>query len=366
MLKHAMQFVFIILIMTLGGCTQVCVEQGIKPIFLPNFLFGGIISEPYDKRWSEEGGLKYFIDKAESWDSDALGFPAGSENHYKVFDDNGHQQLLHYITVPQETLLHPSPKGTVIYLAGWGGYWSDLTFDDIGYRDLIDNLRQDGYALLLVDLRGHGLSEASIPYKAASTYGDRDVSDLTLLLNDIGDELARPLLTVGHSYGASAGTLLAIKNPDVVASVNLAGLSTIDNVMQSVRGAAMQINQSPDLNLVSDSTLALLDFCEAQTGFLDALLSKAESDYNFDRNGSDITKLSSDALDVPMLLVGATKDTNVPIENLYQIKDSRSGSDVVRVIVYEDCNHVSFLNKGTLLTQVSLFLNAVVSGNTPP
>ncbi|RXJ71994.1 hypothetical protein CS022_18520 [Veronia nyctiphanis] len=176
--------------------------------------------------------------------------------------------------------------------------------------------------------------------------------DINYLLTDIGGTLIKPLVVAGHSYGASAGSLLAIKNPDVKASINFSGLSSIDNVMQAVRAVA------PDKDRV--------DMCTNQPGFLDALLSRAESDYFFKREDSSITNLGSEGLDVPILLVGGTKDENVPIENLRQIEDSRQGSDVVRTAVYKDCNHGSYLHLDETYNIVTSFMSAVVDGQPMP
>ena len=112
-----------------------------------------------------------------------------------------------------------------------------------------------------------------------------------------------------------------------------------------------------------------VDMCNNQPGFLDALLSRAESNYFFKREDSSITNLGSEGLDVPILLVGGTKDENVPIENLRQIEDSRQGSDVVRTAVFKDCNHWFYFNLfpfNETYDIITSFMSAVVDEQPMP
>ncbi|MFD2176256.1 alpha/beta fold hydrolase [Veronia pacifica] len=354
MLKQITRLVAVTLLLTLGGCTQICVEQGIKPIFLPRFITQGLDQAKYEAPWQEGNGLSYFINQAESWRPDDYQYPEGTLNEYIIIEYDGYQQLIRYLIVPQDKELHPTAKGTLMLLQGWSGAWL-YPFDKQSYLNRTGQLaRELGMELLLVDLRGHGMSEASKPYKAASTYGDKDVDDLTKLLQRLGSRISKPVMVAGHSYGASSGTLLAIKNPDVVASINMSGLSSIDNVLQAVKGAVSDLAPESE---------GLLDFCSVQTGFLPALLTRAEKEYDFDRKGSSITALGQQGKEVPLLLIGGSDDLNVPIENLHQIKQSRPNPDNVKTVVYEKCDHGSYLPLDTMYDHIRFFLTSVLTDN---
>ncbi|RXJ71992.1 hypothetical protein CS022_18510 [Veronia nyctiphanis] len=362
MFKRSTKIILAAWLLMLGGCTErtelkdLCADEETKHIFLPNYYNAGKDEKAYEALWQFDDPIQPyirldllpFVQRVQKFD--LSGFPSGSKSDYKIITYDEYEQLIHYIKVPNNPLLGISPKGTVIMLQGWSGNWNKYQGNYL--NPMAEHFRRLGYELLLVNLRGHGLSEASKPYTAASTYGANDVLDINALLADIGGSLTKPLVVAGHSYGASAGTLLAIKNPDVKASINFSGLSTIDNVIQAVRAVA------PDKEKV--------DMCTNQSGFLDALLSRAELDYFFKREDSSITNLGSESLDVPILLVGGTKDENVPIENLRQIEDSRQGSDVVRTAVYEDCDHWSYFNLNKTYEIVASFMSAVVDEQPMP
>ncbi|WP_145964526.1 alpha/beta fold hydrolase [Veronia nyctiphanis] len=149
----------------LGGCTQLCVDEGIKPIFLPNYFNTGMDDKAYEALWQNDGpvqpyinlGLLPFIQRAETFELE--GFPSGSKSGYKIIGHEGYEQLIHYIKVPNNSLARILPKGTVIMLQGWSGNWNKYQGNYL--TPMAEHFRRLGYELLLINLRGHGLSEAS-------------------------------------------------------------------------------------------------------------------------------------------------------------------------------------------------------------
>ena len=75
------------------------------------------------------------------------------------------------------------------------------------YRFLALPLREAGYRVATIDLRGHGDSDATF-----SSYGDVETADdIIALLDDLGG----PAVLVGNSMGAGSVVLVAAKRPDL-------------------------------------------------------------------------------------------------------------------------------------------------------
>lgn len=83
------------------------------------------------------------------------------------------------------------------------------------YRFLAPSLREAGFRVACIDLRGHGDSDATFV-----TYGDEETaSDVLALI----DELGGPAIVIGNSMGAGSATLAAAQRPDLVVGLGLLG-----------------------------------------------------------------------------------------------------------------------------------------------
>jgi pimeloyl-ACP methyl ester carboxylesterase len=81
------------------------------------------------------------------------------------------------------------------------------------YRDLEAPLVEAGYRVAVMDVRGHGDSDADV-----RDVGDRATAgDIAALV----DELGAPALVLGSSFGGSAAVLAAADRPDAVAGLVL-------------------------------------------------------------------------------------------------------------------------------------------------
>lgn len=83
------------------------------------------------------------------------------------------------------------------------------------YRHLAPSLRGHHYRVAVMDLRGHGDSDASF-----ATYGDVETAgDVAALIEELGG----PAVIVGNSMGAAAAALVAADRPDLVHGLVLIG-----------------------------------------------------------------------------------------------------------------------------------------------
>jgi pimeloyl-ACP methyl ester carboxylesterase len=83
------------------------------------------------------------------------------------------------------------------------------------YRFLAPALRDAGYRVVCMDLRGHGDSDATF-----SSYGDEETAtDIAALI----DALGGPAVVVGNSMAAGSAVLVAAQRPELVAGLVLVG-----------------------------------------------------------------------------------------------------------------------------------------------
>jgi len=350
-----------------GGCllgvNQYCVNVGVEAFFLPTYTNNGMDANKYTEPWHDTNGkgpLGYFITQVDSFSPKSHRYPQNSRCEYQILNYTGYQQLINYCIVPQDYMKHLKPKGTMIMLPGWGGYWRQIV--NKGYLWKTAQLfRAQGFMLLLVDLRGHGWSEADKPYTAATSYGGRDYDDVRAVVEKLRStgRLADPLLATGHSYGAPVATALALQNV-VTAAISLSGLSTIDNMMQAVRGAA--IYAAPEL-------LQQVDFCLAQPFFTSRVLAEAQKRYHFDAKDSSIINMGNLSPETPLLFVASTEDVNVPPNNIEEVVAARDKSTGTRTVLFQGCDHWSYwkdTNFKNYSRSVTDFLNAVMGNAELP
>jgi pimeloyl-ACP methyl ester carboxylesterase len=83
------------------------------------------------------------------------------------------------------------------------------------YRFLAPPLREAGYRVACMDLRGHGESDVTF-----SSYGDAETSgDIIALLEELGE----PAVIVGNSMGAGSAVIAAATRPELVRGLVLVG-----------------------------------------------------------------------------------------------------------------------------------------------
>lgn len=83
------------------------------------------------------------------------------------------------------------------------------------YRFLAPSLRESGYRVACMDLRGHGESEVTF-----SSYGDVETADDIIALVE---ELGGPAVIVGNSMAAGAAVIAAASRPELMRGLVLVG-----------------------------------------------------------------------------------------------------------------------------------------------
>jgi pimeloyl-ACP methyl ester carboxylesterase len=83
------------------------------------------------------------------------------------------------------------------------------------YRFLAPSLREAGYRVACMDLRGHGDSDATF-----STYGDVDTADDIVALVE---ELGAPAVIAGNSMAAGSAVIAAAARPELIRGLVLIG-----------------------------------------------------------------------------------------------------------------------------------------------
>ncbi len=124
-----------------------------------------------------------------SWDESKVWSPA------EAFRDEGLALAAGTLEMPGGrlavyALLPPSPRATIVFVHG---YLSEAA----AFAPFVKRLAEEGYAVLALDLPGHGHS-----YGARFTVGDfHEYGDAVLAVSRAGMGLPRPMFGLGHSLG---------------------------------------------------------------------------------------------------------------------------------------------------------------------
>jgi pimeloyl-ACP methyl ester carboxylesterase len=95
------------------------------------------------------------------------------------------------------------------------------------YRFVAPALRDAGYRVACMDLRGHGESDATF-----ASYGDVETAgDITALVHELGG----PAVIVGNSMGAGSAVITAATRPELVR-----GLVLVGPFVRNPKGSALQ------------------------------------------------------------------------------------------------------------------------------
>jgi len=147
---------------------------------------------------------------------EALGLPYRTVSLTSV---NGKRLFSWYL--PVEEAKRPAPA--VVMMHGWGGNAEMML-------PLASPLHAAGFAVLLVDARNHGRSDADT-FSSMPRFAEDMASGYEWLAGQDGIDPERIAL-LGHSVGAAASLLLASRQPEVAAVVSIAAFAHPVRVMR--------------------------------------------------------------------------------------------------------------------------------------
>jgi lysophospholipase len=135
------------------------------------------------------------------------------------FIENSKKQHLRYgWTIPD------NPKGFVVIAPGLSEFCEK-------YFEVIRDLKADGYAVAILEWRGHGLSwryhEEEDRHKRSSDGFENDIEDFKLFLNELNNIRAKhnvnetPMALLAHSMGGNIALRYIHDNPDDFVSATL-------------------------------------------------------------------------------------------------------------------------------------------------
>ena len=105
------------------------------------------------------------------------------------------------------------------------------------YRFVAPALRAAGYRVAVIELRGHGESDATF-----ATYGDVDTSsDIIALLEELGGSA----VIVGNSMGAGAAVITAAERPDLVNGIVLVGPFVRNGSTSAIQRLLFRVAMAP-------------------------------------------------------------------------------------------------------------------------
>ena len=109
-------------------------------------------------------------------------------------------------------VIHPEEKAAIVMIHGFCGFFGK-------YHELVYHLYQAGYSVFFVEVRGHGLSEASRKFEDHRVYVDsfdEYVSDLNTMVKRAEElSLTKRLFLFGHSMGGCTAALYLEQYPAV-------------------------------------------------------------------------------------------------------------------------------------------------------
>lgn len=189
----------------------------------------------------------------------------------------------------------------------------------------VDTLVKAGHRVITIDNRGHGRSEKL--YDPADYGAPIMAGDARRLLDHLGLQRAD---VMGYSMGARIAAFLAIKHPDRVRRVILAGLA--DNLIKGVGGAeeiaqALEANSADQVTDRMPRTFRL--FAEQTGSDLKALAACMRS------SRQKIKAEEVATIEAPVLVVAGSKDdTAGPVAPLVEVLPNAQG------LVIEDRDHM--------------------------
>ena len=204
-------------------------------------------------------------------------------------------------------------QATVILLHGIRGDKSSL----LGFAR---RFRGAGYRVVMPDLRGHGSSSGDF-----LTYGIVESKDVSQLLDAIAARHgASRFVLFGYSYGGAVAIQTAARDPRVDGVVTVATFASLRQVLTDYK-----TRYFPALDPVIPAA------------WLQARLDDAGRRARFDPDAADPARAAAE-LDVPLLLVHGTNDTQIPPDHARALSRSASRSTLV---LMDGETHDSMLNR---------------------
>lgn len=227
-----------------------------------------------------------------------------------------------------------APRATVVLLHG-------LRDHKASYESTARRFADEGYRVVLPDLRGHGHSSGDF-----LTYGLLDADDIAALLDEVERTAPLgPVAVVGASYGGAVALRFAGQDPRVRVVVTVATFASLRGILPGyARLLAPMLPPPPEW-------------------FIDWTLSDAG-----ERAGVDYALCDSvaavRAVRAPILFVHGEDDVHIPIENAEQLfaacwpgrctLERRPGRD-----------HGSILSDGATWERVLAFLGEQLASDAP-
>lgn len=214
----------------------------------------------------------------------------------------------------------------LVILHGWGGNAEAML-------PLAAPLHRAGFALLLIDARNHGHSDAD-SFSSLPRFAE-DLDQALDWLNDRRSVKPHRLGLVGHSVGAGAALLAASRRPDVAAVVSIAAFAHPAAMMRRL----LKAWRIPYLPI----GWYVLRYVQRVIG------------YRFDA----IAPLNTIALvQCPVLLVHGSEDATVPVAEA-ELLQARRGGAPGRLLLVKG-SHDSYADLDRQVGEVIAFLDAAL------
>ncbi len=208
----------------------------------------------------------------------------------------------------------------IVFLHGWGQLIDMM-------KPLADPFSHD-YRIIIMDLPGHGLSSEPLSVWTISDY----VECIKELLDELN--INNPVL-VGHSFGGKISLMYASKYKVnklvVLASPYKKKITKLSLKTRTLK----KLKQVPGLN-------KLEGFAKKHIGSTDYKnASPIMRQILVEHVNLDITDIVSN-IECPTLIIWGTMDTEVPVEDAYELEKLIKNAGVV---IYEGCTHYAYLER---------------------
>ncbi len=223
-----------------------------------------------------------------------------------------------------------APGPAVVILHGWGSSASDLL-------PAAPELVAAGLSTLLIDVRGHGRSEA-VDFMSMPRFAEDLEVALAWLRRDprvAGHQVG----VIGHSVGAGACLLAAAQDPTIGAVVPIAAMAHPAELIRGSRGLR------PAPPRVADRVLHTI---EATIG------------HAFD-SFAPITTIAR--VQAPVVVVHGTRDRTVPPADAARLVDAAGGRAQLRLI--PGAGHRSIGPFLPVVPELATYLHGVLTARTP-
>lgn len=212
------------------------------------------------------------------------------------------------------------------------------------FLDLADSLAKRGYAVLRFDKRGVGKSEGSFSRFTGDDITN-DVSQAISYLAGRGDIDRRRIAILGHSEGGYYAASLAAINPDISACIIMAGIDVI-NLPDTDLEAMLAFDKSAkdwdkeylnDVAKLGNDTSQILRSGKDWDILLHKRVFLKKKRMDMAARPLEIIR----KIKVPLLILGAKRDTVIPREHIKSLEESlkESGKDDYEIVFFNKLNH---------------------------